>query len=135
MSHKLQYRNLLFTLMMKRKQAFYDRYFENNWKNIKNTWKEIKSIISLKTVASSIPTVLSVSVSVSLCLSVSLSVLKTAKVVLVFKKDSLSFPCYQILKKYFKNLCIKDCIPFSITTTLFITYSLDLGNSILHLMP
>ena len=41
------------------KQAYYDRYFEKNWKNIKNTWKGIKSLISLKTVASSIPTVLS----------------------------------------------------------------------------
>ena len=41
-------------------------------------------------------------------------------------------PCYQILKRYLKNLCIKDCIPFSITTTLFITYSLYLDNNILH---
>ena len=31
---------------------------KKNWKNIKNTWKGIKSLISLKTVASSIPTVL-----------------------------------------------------------------------------
>ena len=39
------------------------------------------------------------------------SVLKTAKVVLVFKKDSkldyiaiiVQSPCYQILKKYLKN--------------------------------
>ena len=45
--------------MKKRKQAYYDRYFERNWNNIKNTWKEIKSLISLKTVASRIPTVLS----------------------------------------------------------------------------
>ena len=54
-----KYRNLLSTLMKKSKQAYYDRYFEKNWKNIKNTWKGIKSLISLKTVASSIPTVLS----------------------------------------------------------------------------
>ena len=33
--------------------------FKRNWNNIKNTWKGIKSLISLKTVASSIPTVLS----------------------------------------------------------------------------
>ena len=46
--------------MKKSKQAYYDRYFEKNWENIKNTWKEIKSLISLKTVASSIPTVLSI---------------------------------------------------------------------------
>ena len=45
--------------MKKSKQAYYDRYFEKNWKSIKNTWKGIKSLIFLKTVASSIPTVLS----------------------------------------------------------------------------
>ena len=54
-----KYRNLLCTLMKKSKQAYYDKYFERNWNNIKNTWKGIKSLISLKTVASSIPTVLS----------------------------------------------------------------------------
>ena len=54
-----KYRNLLSTLMKKSKQAYYDRYFEKNWKNIKNTWKGIKSLIFLKTVASSIPTALS----------------------------------------------------------------------------
>ena len=32
---------------------------KKNWNNIKNTWKEIKSLISLKTVAPNIPTVLS----------------------------------------------------------------------------
>ena len=45
--------------MKKSKQAYYDKYFERNWNNIKNTWKGIKSLISLKTVASSVPTVLS----------------------------------------------------------------------------
>ena len=45
--------------MKKSKQAHYDRYFEKNCKNMKNTWKGIKSLISLKTVASSIPTALS----------------------------------------------------------------------------
>ena len=54
-----RYRNLLSTLMKKSKQAYYDIYFEKNWKNIKNTWKGIKSLISLKTVASSVATVLS----------------------------------------------------------------------------
>ena len=53
-----KYRNLLSSLMKKSKQAYYNRYFEENWKNIKNTWKGIKSLISL-TVASNIPTVLS----------------------------------------------------------------------------
>ena len=54
-----KYRNLLSSLMKKSKQAYYDKYFERNWNNIKNTWNGIKSLISLKTVASSVPTVLS----------------------------------------------------------------------------
>ena len=45
--------------MKKSKQAYYEKYFERNWNNIKNTWKGIKSLISLKTVASSVPTVVS----------------------------------------------------------------------------
>ena len=53
-----KYRNLLSTLMKKSKQAHYDKYFEKNWNNIKNTWKGIKPLISLKTEASSVPTVL-----------------------------------------------------------------------------
>ena len=44
--------------MKKSKQAYYDKYFEKNWNN-KNTWKGIKSLISLKTVAYDVPTVLS----------------------------------------------------------------------------
>ena len=53
-----KYRNLLSTLMKKSKQAYYDKYFERNWSNIKNTWKGIKSLISLKTVTSQVPAVL-----------------------------------------------------------------------------
>ena len=45
--------------MKESKHAYCDRYFERNWNNIKNTWKGIKFLISQKTVASSIPTVLS----------------------------------------------------------------------------
>ena len=44
--------------MKKSKQAYYDKHFERNWNNIKNRWKGIKSLISLKTVASNVPTVL-----------------------------------------------------------------------------
>ena len=44
--------------MKKSKQAYYDKYFERNWNIIKNTWKGIKSLISVKTVASNVPTVL-----------------------------------------------------------------------------
>ena len=46
--------------MKESKQAYYDKYFERNWKNTKNTWKEIKCLISLKTVTSHVPTVLSI---------------------------------------------------------------------------
>ena len=53
------YRNLLSTLMKKSKQAYYEKYFERNWNNIKNTWKGIKSLINLKTATSRVPTVLS----------------------------------------------------------------------------
>ena len=53
------YRNLLSTLMKKSKQAYCDKYFERNWNNTKNAWKGIKSLISLKTAASRVPTVLS----------------------------------------------------------------------------
>ena len=45
--------------MKKSKQAYYDKYFERNWNNIKNTWKGIKFLISLKTVTSNVPTELS----------------------------------------------------------------------------
>ena len=43
--------------MKKSKQAYYDKYFERNWDNIRNTWRGIKSLISLKTVAFSVPAV------------------------------------------------------------------------------
>ena len=55
-----KYRNLLSTLMKRSKQAYFDKYFEANWNNIKNTWKGIKSLITLKSVASNVPTVLSI---------------------------------------------------------------------------
>ena len=45
--------------MKKSKQTYYDKYFERNWNDIKNKWERIKSIISLKTAASSVPTALS----------------------------------------------------------------------------
>ena len=54
-----KYWNLLSTLIEKSQQAYYDKYFERNWNNIKNTWKGIKFFISLKIVASSARTVLS----------------------------------------------------------------------------
>ena len=42
------YRNWLSTLMKKRKQKYFNNYFQTNVKNIKNTWNRIKSIIYLK---------------------------------------------------------------------------------------
>ena len=57
-SYCKKYRNLLSTLMKKSKQAYYDKYFERNWNSINNTWRGIKSFLSLKTVASNVPTVL-----------------------------------------------------------------------------
>ena len=45
--------------MKRSKQAYYDKYFETNWNNIRNTWKGMKSLISLKTPASSLATALS----------------------------------------------------------------------------
>ena len=54
-----RYRNLLSTLMKKSIQAYYDKYFERSWNNIKNNWKRVKSLITLKNVASSVTIVLS----------------------------------------------------------------------------
>ena len=54
-----KYRNLISTLIKRRIQAYFDKYFEANWNNIKNTWKGIKSLIALKSIAFNLPTVLS----------------------------------------------------------------------------
>ena len=48
---------MLSILVKKSKQAYY-KYFERNWNNIKNIWNGSKSLISLKTVAYSVPTAL-----------------------------------------------------------------------------
>ena len=53
-----KYRNLLSIVMRKSKQTYYDKYFERNWNNIKKKWKRMNSLISLKTVASSVPAAL-----------------------------------------------------------------------------
>ena len=42
------YRNLISTLMKRSKQNCFSRYFETNLTNIKNNWKGIKSIISMR---------------------------------------------------------------------------------------
>ena len=45
-----KYRNLLSTLLKEIKQIYYTKYFESNWNNIRNTWKGIKTIISIKNI-------------------------------------------------------------------------------------
>ena len=42
------YRNKLSTIIKESKRKYYNDYFRSNLKNIKNKWKGIKSIISLK---------------------------------------------------------------------------------------
>ena len=49
------YRNLFSTLMKENKQIYYTKYFESNWNNIKNTWKSIKTITSIKNIRTKIP--------------------------------------------------------------------------------
>ena len=41
--------------MKQSKQNYYTKYFENNWNNIKNTWKGIKTIISIKNITPTVP--------------------------------------------------------------------------------
>ena len=54
------YRNLLFTILKQSKTSYFNHYFESNWNNIKNTWKGIKSIITIKDFSADIPKSLSV---------------------------------------------------------------------------
>ena len=49
-----KYRNLLSTLLKESKQIYYTKYFESNWNN-RNTWKGIKTIISIKNITTTIP--------------------------------------------------------------------------------
>ena len=53
-----EYRNLLSTLLKRSKTSYYDQYFDINWNNIKNIWKGIKSILSIKPNSSDIPKIL-----------------------------------------------------------------------------
>ena len=48
-------RNLLSTLLKESNQIYYTKYFESNWNNIRNTWKGIKTIISIKNITTTIP--------------------------------------------------------------------------------
>ena len=50
--HRLykDYRNMLSTLLKKGKSNYYNQYFRANMNNIKNTWKGIKSILTIKNI-------------------------------------------------------------------------------------
>ena len=50
-----KYRNSLPSLLKESKHIYYTKYFESDWNNIKNTWKEIKTIIPIKNIATTIP--------------------------------------------------------------------------------
>ena len=52
------YRNSLSTLLKQSKKSYYNNYFRNNINNIKNTWKRIKSIISLNNKESESPKII-----------------------------------------------------------------------------
>ena len=48
--------------MKRSKTSYYDQYFDINWNNIKNIWKGIKSILSIKPNPSDIPKILNTNV-------------------------------------------------------------------------
>ena len=69
------------------------------------------------------------------------SILKTAKVVPVFKKDSKfdysnyhPISLFSNIEKLLEKLMYRDCLPFLIRIMLFLTYSLDSDNSIQHVL-
>ena len=41
--------------MKESKQIYYTKYFVSNWNSIKNTWKGIKTTISIKNITTTIP--------------------------------------------------------------------------------
>ena len=57
------YENILFALLKGSKINYYNLYFDINWKNIKHSWKGIKSTLSAKVNPSHIPKVLTANVS------------------------------------------------------------------------
>ena len=50
-----KYRNSLHSLLKESKHIYHTKYFQIDWNNIKNTWKEIKTIIPIKNIAITIP--------------------------------------------------------------------------------
>ena len=49
---------MLSTFMKKSEMNYYNHPFKNNWDNIKNTWKGIKSILNINNTHSNIPKIL-----------------------------------------------------------------------------
>ena len=54
------HRNLLSTLIKQSKHKYFNKYFEDNCNNMKNTWKGIKNIITLNNFSSDVPRTLPV---------------------------------------------------------------------------
>ena len=55
------YRNLLSTIFKKSRKNCHNNYFEFSWNNIKNSWKDLKSIFTVKNISADIPNSLFVS--------------------------------------------------------------------------
>lgn len=53
-----KYRNLISTLLKQSKKNYFNHFFSQNINDIKNNWKDIKNIISLKNKQNSLPTAL-----------------------------------------------------------------------------
>ena len=54
------HRNLLSTLNKQSKHQCFNKYFEDNWNNMKNTWKGFRNIITLNNLSSDVPRTLSI---------------------------------------------------------------------------
>ena len=53
------------TLLKRSKTNYYNHYSDISWNNIKNTWKGIKSILSIKLNPSDIPKILNINDSIT----------------------------------------------------------------------
>ena len=49
------YRNMLSTILKQSKTNQENDYFKSNWNNIKNTWKDIISVLTIKNNSADIP--------------------------------------------------------------------------------
>ena len=54
------YRNLLSTLIKQSKHKYFNKYFEDNCNNMRNTWKGRKNMLTLSIFISDVPRTLSV---------------------------------------------------------------------------